>query len=94
MVYIQQIMGDRHGSVDAIDKQRASDAAEAVLAAAGMTEDAAYAEYMRQWLEFDDEHRMSGAALTWIEARRAANAALTSTWADPAAGIICSIGAG
>ena len=85
----------RHASeIETEDRERASDAAEAVLAGAGVTADAAQAEYMAQWVEFDDEDRMTGLARIWIEARQAADVALTETWAQPAWGdVFCEISA-
>lgn len=47
--------GFRASQVDAEDISRARDAAEAVLTAADVTPEAAYAAYQAQWLEFDDE---------------------------------------
>ena len=72
------------------DKARASAAAEAVLDAAGVDYIEAEAEYQRQWLEFNDESPMTGRALTWIEARQAADIALTEGWHNPN-GAHCSI---
>jgi len=74
------------------DRERAESAALAVLARAGVSVADAAAEYRRQWDEFDDENPMSGAALIWIEARAAADIALTEGWADPS-GACCSINA-
>ncbi len=90
-VAISGIQGDRYGSVDDADRRRATDAAEAVLRAAGVPAAAAEAAYQAQWQEFDDEDRMTGAALVWIEARQAADVALTSAWADPAAEVFCTL---
>lgn len=92
-IYITQIMGDRRGSVNEDDRQRAIEAAEAVCAAASVQPEAAAAEYRRQWAEFDDEEPMTGAARVWVEARQAADVALTSTWADPGAEACCIIAA-
>ena len=75
------------------DIDRARDAAERVLAAAGIDAAAAYAEYQRQWAEFDDEDPMTGAARTWIEARQAADIAATEGWANPAAEVFCEMSA-
>ena len=61
--------------------------------AAGVNYAEAAAEYQRQWLEFDDEAPMTGLALTWIEARQAADIALTEGWHNTA-GASCSIVAG
>jgi hypothetical protein len=91
-VYIDQIQNDRHGIVDDIDRERAIDAAEAVLSAHGLTSTAAYAEYTRQWDAYDDEEMMHGAARIWCDAQAAANVALTSTWANPA-DVFCWIAA-
>ncbi len=75
------------------DEARASAAAERVLDAAGVNYAKAEAEYQRQWLEFDDEAPMTGLALTWIEARQAADIALTEGWHN-VDGASCSIVAG
>ncbi|PZU59852.1 MAG: hypothetical protein DI547_05080 [Sphingobium sp.] len=75
------------------DEARASAAAEKVLDAAGVNYAEAESEYQRQWMEFDDEAPMTGAALTWIEARQAADIALTEGWHNTG-GASCSIVAG
>lgn len=72
------------------DEARAAAAAEAVLDAAGVDYAEAEAEYRRQWVEFDDEAPMTGLALTWIEAGRAADIALTEGWDKPGMAF-CSI---
>ena len=75
------------------DIDRARDAAEAVLAAAGIPAADAYAEYQHQWEEFDDEDPMTGPARVWIEARQAADIAVTEGWANPAAEVFCEMSA-
>jgi hypothetical protein len=85
--------GFRTSQVDAEDISRARDAAEAVLAAAGITPEAAYAAYQAQWLEFDDEDPMAGAALTWIAARKAADIAITAGWRNENAEVLCDMSA-
>ncbi len=75
------------------DEARASAAAEAVLDAAGVNYAEAEAEYQRQWLEFDDEGPMTGLALSWIAATKAADLALTEGWHNTD-GASCSIVAG
>ncbi len=75
------------------DEARASAAAERVLDAAGVNYAEAEAEYQRQWMEFDDESPMTGLALTWIEARQAADITLTEGWQNTD-GASCSIMAG
>lgn len=77
----------RTGAED--DEARASVAAEAVLNEAGVSYAQAEAEYRRQWEEMDDA-QMTGLALLWIQARTAANAALTEGWYQPDEGA-CSI---
>lgn len=77
-------------SVGDDDRERAAIAAAACLNEAGVTVLDAAAEYERQWLEHDDEERMTGLALTWIDARNAADIALTAGWADPC-GASCTI---
>ncbi len=74
------------------DENRAAAAAEAVLDAAGVDYAEAFAEYRRQLLEFDDEAPMTGLALLWIQARNAADLALTEGWHNPN-GAHCSISA-
>jgi hypothetical protein len=82
MIIIEWIHGrPANGAHD--DEERAVAAAEAVLDGAGLGHAAAGAEYMRQWLEFDDEGPMHGAALVWIQARNAADLALTEGWDKP-----------
>lgn len=89
-VGIEIIYGSR--SVDDEDRDRAKLAAAAVLNRAGVLAADAAAEYRRQWEEYDDEERMTGLALVWIEARQAADLALTEGWANPD-GASCSIDA-
>lgn len=67
------------------DKDRAANAAVAVLDAAKTTISDAFAEYARQWEEFDDEAPMTGLARIWADAQAAANRALTEGWHNPAA---------
>ena len=69
--------------VDDDDRERAENAALAVIAAAGTTAKAAYAEFIRQMAEVDDYEEMAGLARVWTEAEEAANCALTETWAQP-----------
>lgn len=86
-------------SVTAEDKDRACAAAEAVLAAAGVTPEAAHAEFRRQWTYLGDENaedgrvqdyeHLTGDAALWVRAEAAANAALTEGWARPAEGGCC-----
>lgn len=90
-VRVTDIQGHHCSSVDDEDRLRAEDAAEAVLWAAGVDAREAEADYRRQWLAYDDEDPMTGEALVWIEARRAADVALTSTWSNPEAEVFCDI---
>lgn len=85
--------GHRNGQVDDEDIWRARDAAETVLAAHGVTPEDAFGAYREQWDKFDDEERMTGPARIWIEARLAADIALTATWANPNAEIFCDMSA-
>lgn len=87
------ITANGHGAheVDSDDIDRAREAAEAVLASRHVTAETAYAAYKAQWIEHDDETPMTGDALIWIEARQAADVALTSTWANPAAECFCDM---
>ena len=71
---------------------RAAAAAEKVLDAAGANYAEAEAEFQRQLLELGDEGPMTGLALTWVEARKAADLALTEGWHNPD-GASCSISA-
>lgn len=81
MIVIEIVTGSAF--VETEDKFRAQVAAEEFLAKAGIPEKAAEYEYQRQWEEFDVEDPMTGLALAWIEARRAADVALTQGWGDP-----------
>lgn len=72
------------------DEARAAAAAEKVMDDAGVNYAEAEAEYQRQWLEFDDEAPMTGLALVWIRAGRAADIALTEGWHNES-GASCSI---
>ena len=65
------------------DEARAASAAEKVLDEAGLAYADAESEYRAQWLEFDDEAPMTGLAKIWINARNAADIALTDGWANP-----------
>ena len=65
------------------DAARAAIAAEKVLDDAGVLYADAENEYRAQWLEFDDEAPMTGLAKIWINARNAADIALTDGWANP-----------
>lgn len=80
------------GRADEEDRDRAADAAVAVLDAAGVTIADAYAEYMRQWDELDGIDDMTGLAAIWVMAEQAADRALTLGWARPD-GASCSISA-
>lgn len=84
-IAIEWISGRPHKDAEE-DERRASDAAEAVLDAAGVDYVEASKAYQAQWLEFDDEAPMTGLALVWIKARESANLALTEGWHDPSAG--------
>lgn len=88
-ISIEWICGRPHIGADE-DEARAAAAAEKVLDAAGVNYAEAESDYMRQWLEFGDEAQMTGLALVWIEARRAAELALTEGWAKPGRAL-CSI---
>jgi hypothetical protein len=85
-----------HGgsNVETDDRERAEAAALAVLAAAHVTPQTAYAEFLRQWswLETDEaieagkcqcEDDLTGVAAIWAEAERAADLALTDGWENP-----------
>lgn len=72
------------------DEARAAAHAELVLDVADVDYRQAEAEYRRQWLEFDDEAQMTGVALKWIEAGKAADIALTEGWHNTE-GASCSI---
>lgn len=76
--------------VDDDDRERAENAALAVIAAAGTTPEAAYAEYIRQIGEVDDYEAMAGLARVWTDAEAAADCALTEAWARPG-GASCTI---
>ena len=75
------------------DCMRAKRAAMAVIAAAGTTVDTAFAEFCRQWEQFDDYDKLTGLARVWIDAEQAADLALTDGWTHPD-GAACAIGGG
>ena len=75
--------------VDEDDRDRAEAAALAVIAAAGTTAKAAYAEFIRQMGDLDDYDALTGQASVWMEAEAAANCALTERWAGD--GASCTI---
>jgi hypothetical protein len=77
--------------VGADDISRATDAAEDVFVASGVTPEAAYTAYKAQWLEFEDEDYMNGDALLWVAARKAADRAITDGWDNPNAEIFCDM---
>jgi hypothetical protein len=81
-IAIEWIYGCPHSGADQ-DEDRAASAAQAILDAAGVKYGEAEAEYHRQWLEFDDEEPMTGLARIWINARDAADIALTEGWHNP-----------
>jgi len=78
------------GRADEDDMERARGAAAACLNEHGILARHAFSEYQRQWAGYDDEDRMTGLALIWIDARNAADLALTEGWADPN-GASCTI---
>jgi hypothetical protein len=92
--FLQIALEITHGSrsVDEDDRDRAKRAAAKVCDTAGVLAADAAAEYRRQWEEYDDEDRMHGLALVWIDARKAADLALTEGWANPD-GASCAIDA-
>ena len=65
------------------DIRRAEDAALRILDRSGRSVEEIYAEFRRQWEEFDDYSLLTGDARLWVDAERAANAALTEGWANP-----------
>lgn len=87
-VSIEIVYGAR--SVDDADRERAATAAARILNEAGVSAAVAATEFQRQWLLYDDETPMTGLALVWIEARAAADIALTVGWANPC-GASCTI---
>jgi hypothetical protein len=89
-INIKILHGNRSVSDD--DRSRAKDAALKVLESASVTVADAYAEFQRQWAEFDDYELMTGMAAVWIEAEQAADLALTAGWANPD-GAFCSLSA-
>ena len=84
--------GEHCDLVQGDDIERAEAAAAAVLAQAGLTPQAAFAAYREQWSLQDGETLMAGPARTWIEARQAADVALTATWQRPGK-VLCEISA-
>jgi hypothetical protein len=89
-ININILHGNR--SVGDDDRSRAKDAALKALESASVTVADAYAEFQRQWAEFDDYGLMTGLAAVWIEAEQAADLALTAGWANPD-GASCSLSA-
>jgi hypothetical protein len=98
MVRLGQMTNNRHaisinmisGRADQDDKDRAADAAVAVLDAAGVKAADAFAEYQRQWAELDEVEGMTGLASIWVEAERAAdNALLRVVTMSPADIAVC-----
>jgi len=87
---VEIVYGKR--SVDDADRDRAATAAARLLNEAGVVAADAAAEYQAHWLQYDEEDRMTGLALVWIQARKAADIALTEGWADPN-GAACAISA-
>lgn len=81
-----------HGAacVSEEDRNRAEHAAYASISAAGTTVAAAYAEFQRQWAEHDDYALMTGLALAWVNAQKAADLALTEGWHNTE-GAACTI---
>ena len=86
LIAVEMIDGARFVGDD--DSERAATAAAAFLNRAGIKAALACADYQQQWEE--DEGQMHGLALLWIEARQAADLALTEGWADPN-GASCTI---
>ena len=78
-ISVEICFGNRDVTDD--DIRRAEDAALTVLT--GRDIDSVYAEFKRQWAEFDDYSLLTGDARLWVDAERAANAALTEGWANP-----------
>jgi hypothetical protein len=87
------VQGHHCSEVDDNDLQRAREAANAALTVAGVSASDAAAAYRSQWAEYDDESKMHGAALAWIEAAKAADVAVTDGWANPAAEVFCELSA-
>lgn len=90
LITVEMIDGSRFAGDD--DRERAKVAAYQFIADAGLTVPEAFAEFKRQWEQFDDYAPMTGAARVWIDAEAAANEALTAGWARPE-GASCSISA-
>lgn len=78
-ISINWSFGRPHAGADE-DEARASYAAWLVLGDRALE---AQAEYRRQWEEYDDEEKMTGLARLFIEAREAADRALTQGWHNP-----------
>ena len=81
MSYLKIDIVEGNSEVTSDDLQRAEDAALTVLT--GRDIDSVYAEFKRQWEKFDDYFLLTGDARLWVDAERAANAALTEGWANP-----------
>ena len=86
------VVGDHYGAVDALDRLRAENAAEAVLRDAGVTAAEAEAAYIAHVIAEDGEFStMPGVALVWIEAMLAADVAINSTWSKRSAYVACEL---
>lgn len=68
------------GSASVTDEDRERAEAAAIKVLGDVSPAAAYAEYLRQWAEYDDEAPMTGLAALWADAAKAANTALTEGW--------------
>lgn len=79
---IEWLSGRPHTGAEQ-DEERAEAAALAVLERHGVTPEAAHESYRVQWSEHEDRDRMTGPALAWIEAERAADIAATEGWDKP-----------
>ena len=81
MSYLKIDIVEGNSEVTSDDLHRAEDAALTVLI--GRDINSVYAEFQRQWAEFDDYSLLTGDARLWVNAERAANEALTAGWANP-----------
>ena len=86
------VVGDHYGAVDALDRLRAENAAEAVLRDAGVTAADAEAAYIAHVIAENGEgSTMRGFAFVWLQAILAADAAITSTWSNRSAYVACEL---
>ena len=83
MSYLKIDIVEGNSEVTSDDLQRAEDAALRVLDRSGCSVEEIYAEFKRQWAEFDDYTLLTGLARVWVEAEESARVELTAGWRNP-----------